>query len=372
MAGVSNADLLDLIAFTQEQHPWAPAFEHLQLYHTYEVVNRWLREDAVEIQDGEEIHADLTYREQGTAKHVDLYEQTAPSVINVGVKAKVRWTHAQVHYAYSRVELLQNLRGSRIVDLQKARRLTSLADLANIIEERGWKAPPDTSTTKYPFGIPYWITPITGAQVTANGGQNAIGTGKFQGYLPYAEDATAFADCGGIACSTTAYSRWANWNDTWTNSDGSIGGVDLKRLGRMWRQLGFDSPLLPEDLFKGAARNLRHYVGDVTMVNYEELARLSEDRLAGDIGRFAGATAFKRVPLKWVDQLDADDTYPWYMINHGFFKAIVLRGNRFYEHAPKEMETQPNVFVVWVDLSYNFLVRNRQKCGGMISYVAAA
>jgi hypothetical protein len=264
---------------------------------------------------------------------------------------------ATADYSISRQEIMRNRSKSRLISLVESRRTAALEDLANLLEEYAWQAPASPADDLHPMGIPYWLAPITAAQ-------QAAGAFGHQGGNP-----TGFADCGGIDASGDANARWRNYNDAWTNGDGDIADEDITKITRMLRRLHFRSPVFIQDADSGSYQNLRLYASEKVLEALEDRARKNNDELGADVGRFAGATVIKNIPVIWVEQLDADTTNPLYAINHAYFHPFVMDGDFFRETGPMNSRDQHDVFTTFVDLQFNFICTNRQRAGGVISRV---
>jgi hypothetical protein len=63
-----------------------------------------------------------------------------------------------------------------------------------------------------------------------------------------------------------------------------------------------------------------------------------------------------------VPYLDRDAQDPIYMVNHGYFYPVGLKGDFLRESKPRQLNDQHNSFVTDVDLSYNFLCTNPRSC----------
>jgi len=255
---------------------------------------------------------------------------------------------------------MRNRGKAKLIDLVKSRRQSAMADLANLLEDYAWQAPESPSDDLHPMGIPYWITPITGAQVSA-------GTSGHQGANP-----SGFSTCGGIDASATANARWRSYNDVWENSTADIKYDDIKKITRMLRHLRFRSPIMLNDASIDSSKNMRLYTNETVLEGIEEFAVNSNDNIGTDVGKFAGATVIKNLPIIWIEQLDADPSNPLYAINHDFFYPFVMEGDFFRETGPMNDRTQKDVFTTFVDLQFNYICTNRQRAGGVISSVAAA
>ena len=363
MSGVTDSALLDLIATTQENLPWDGKFSTLVKYQNYEVCDRWFKDEKVTLQSGTSITRNVQYGESGAAKFVLPYASESPSVNDVQTTLNVRWSRAQTDYSIERSEMLMNKKRAKLIELIKSRRIDAMQSMADLLEERMWLAPSTTSNSTQPYGIPYWITPITAAQVGVTDG--------FQGANPYAGGGTTdqFSTCGDIDASASAYSRWRNYNDVWNTATGAGDATDLERWRKMYHKTHFKAPSLNSQIVSGEFA-LAFYTNITTLLNAERLMESRNDNLGYDVGKAAGQTVFRGVPIKWAVPLDDDTTYPLYAINHNHFKIYCLADQYFRETEPISDRQQHNVYTTFVDLQFNALVDDRQKCGGMISYVA--
>ncbi len=354
---LANDTLRDLLKTTLENHPWDGKFETLQKYHDYPICNLWFQQDRVVFDGGTSIVRNVQLAENGSAKFTRPYEPASPTVADVQGRLRAQWVQATADYSISRQEVLRNRGKSRLIDLLAARRESALADLANLLEEYAWLAPASGGDDLHPMGIPYWLTPITAAQ-------QAAGTYGHQGANP-----AGFSDCGGIDASDADNARWRSYNDAWHSTDGTVAAEDVVRVTRMLRRLHFRSPLFIHDADSDPYRHVRLYANETILEGLEALARESNDQLGPDLGRFAGATVIKNIPVLWAEQLDTDVTNPLYAINHAYFSPFVMDGDFFRETGPMNSRDQHDVFTTFVDLQFNFLCTNRQRAGGVISRV---
>ena len=147
----------------------------------------------------------------------------------------------------------------------------------------------------------------------------------------------------------------------------------VKKMHKIYRQIRFKAPRMVKDLDKGPLSGYAIYVDGDTIDEYEAYTRKSNDQIGFDVGKFAGNTAFQRVPLTWVAELDTANTSlrganPIYFINHNKFKVFILRGDNLREGEPMIDRYQHNVITTFVDLSYNFICTDRRS-QGLISNV---
>jgi len=365
MAGVTDAALLDLLQTTQENLPWDGQFEVLQKHIKYQGVNDWFGRMSVKFHSGTSIVRKVQVTESGAAHFTRPYATETPSVGDVMEDIDLPWRLATTNYSIARSEMLRNRKKARLIELVKSRRIDALMDMANLLQENIWLSPPTTADEEYPHGVDYWMPHIL---------YNA--TAGFVGGIPTDRAGTSFSDCGGI--SPTTHSRWKSYADAWTNSGGAVVDADLKKMRTMYRKLGFQSPTIVDDL-KGFAKNFKIYSNDTTIGNLEDLARQQNDQLGADVGKFAEATSFKRIPIQYVDVLDDDirgddsstSAYPLYYINHAYWEVYCMEDDYFRESDPMNTRDQHRVYTTFTDLQFNTLCTNRQRGGGVIGYKTA-
>jgi len=354
---LSNDTLRDLLMTTMQQLPWDGQFEVLQKYHDYPIVNQWFAKDRIAFDGGVSIVRQVQVTETGGAHFTRPYTPEAPSVGDVQARLRAQWVQATHNYSISRQEMMRNRNKAKLIDLVKTRRIDCMMELANLLEYYAWQVPTSSNDDLAPMGIPYWLPPITSAQQTA-------GTYGHSGGNP-----SGFSDCGGIDASAAKNARWRTYVDAWSNGDGDIDDVDIKRITRMLRRLKFNPPSIVESLTQAGLNNLRLYSVEKIIDSLEDRARKSEASLGGDVGKFANTTVIKGIPVLWSEILDADTKNPMYAVNHDYFKPFVMEGDYLRETGPMNDREQHDVFTTFVDLQFNYICTNRQRGGGVISRV---
>lgn len=364
---LANTALLDLLKTTTEQHPWDGKFETLQKWNLYEICNRWFAKDRITFDGGTSIIRNVQLAENGSAKFTQPYTKAEVGVVDVQARIRAEWTQATADWSISRQEMMRNRSKPKLISLVKTRRIAAMADLANLLEEKSWVSPEDSSDVLNPLGIPMWITPIVTGETADHNGENPLYSGG-----------TTAADCGGIDSSLAANARWRNYNDRWSaaaDHAGSLNAADIIKITRMLRRLKFQSPTFVKDMENGAYRDMRLYTGEENLESLEERAREQNDQLGADVGRYAGATLIKNLPVVWIQQLDksegVDTTYPLYALNHAYFTPFIMEGDYMRETGPMNSRDYHDVFTTFVDMQFNFICTNRQRAGGMISAVVA-
>lgn len=323
---------------------------------TYEVTNRWWAKDRVVQQGGNQIQDKIVLSENGSARHVRLYEPVQVNASDHLHTIKMDWTYLQAYWVTERREVLQNRTPQKIVSLLKSRSRPGEESVANMLEADAW-ATPDPTDDRVPEGIRYWVPQLAL-------GQNGEG---FYGGVP-----TGYTTVAGIApatsgSNTTAIaggeSRWRSWCAGGTGFYTAVNDELLRTMTKTWIRLHFVSPLTMQDLDSGPKSMFRLYMNADTLVRLEELARKQNDQVGSDLGKFHGTTGFKRSPFINVDDLDSDTMDPIYYINHAVFAPYVLAGDNMRRSPAEKQAAQHNVFVVFIDHTYNYFCNNRQRNG---------
>jgi len=335
-------------------------------HQTYEVVNRWLTGDRKKLDGGDCVKTYISLKDTGNAQHVRDYETDTPNVANTDAEVTVNWVHAQSSFTYTMKELAMNLGNrSRVYNLLKTRRQNCLREIADMLEEVAWKTPSSAQDDRSPHGIPAWL-----CQADVDGV-----TGNFYGYVgdyTTSDDSeSAYADVGGIACTSTTNTRWASW---YADHNNSLGDGLMKILRRAFRNTKFQSPIVAKQAIDPSSdfSNFRLYTNNDVLDEIEELAIKSDDRVGADLGKYAGGVIFKGIPFKYVDSLNNELTYvygnnPIFGINHNHFWGYILGGEDFRLNKPMNKVGQHNVFTVYIDLSYAYICDNRRTGGFLIS-----
>lgn len=371
MSGVAlNTDTtLDLWATTLSAYEWTDKDRtaYLAGRHDYPIM-RTLMTRKVYGDPGTDIAWQVIYDDGAASAMINDGEERTRVTQNVVTTAKIGYAHQTNNYTQLAAEIRRNKGEAKLKNLARIRRETCLSKMAADFESYMWQVP-DASGNKKFNGIPYYIVPITTTQVAAT-------TWGHQGYCH-----ATLATCANIASSATAYARWANFNDVWSNSSGEITETDAQKLGRMFRHLHWRAPMIASQVdlpeFKG------YFIGtDETIVDALSLfVRKQRDDLESDATRYYGAglgkndePMFKMFPVTWVEDLDTADatnrgTHPLYMISLDDAEFVIEKDCDFRELVPMNDVTIPDAYTTHVDLSGNLKFRVRQS-SGMISHVA--
>ena len=348
-SGISNDDLIDLTRTTLENLP-DMQFEVALEYNDYEVCNRWFAQDRVQEDSGTSIQRNLILDDSGNAKFVRLYQKTAIGVADVQKQITAPWVQSQTHWSIERREMLRNRQPAQFIDLLKSRRIDSLMSLANLIEERAFKAPQSSTDDLNPRGLPYWISKRD---------TNSTGEG-FDGQTVRFEGGSTSNTKAGLDASASTNAKWRNWAATYNSIDAEF----VKKMRKAFHATNFKSPTLVRDLESGErAADYRIYMGLDELTDYEDLVTKQNDNIGADADPFHGMTSFKRIPIIRQSQLDSETHNAVYGVNHKKFFPIVLSGDWLREEGPMTDVEQHNVITTFVDSSFQFFCNNVREGG---------
>ena len=365
--GLVRTDFSDLIIMALDAFPKDKGYEYLfdATVHSFELGNRLFKTHKVQEDGGTQISRFVNYRESGTAQFVLPTQVYQPGMVNTMAQITIPWAFAHGEWSVVRFEV-QSCRGEeQLVDIVKQRQVAGEVDLALLVETALWQTYDSTDATS-PLGITYWIGPYATGQTQA---------GAFQSTGGYDAGAAAMlTTTGGLSSST--YTRWKNWTFDWNNSTGEWDETSRQRLGRMYRNLRFEAPILATDLKQPRYDKLRLYGGQTLIEMAEKKAIQQNDQVGADLGAYQGATLYRGLPIVWQSQLDTADTSargtnPIYLVNFDYLYPIVRSGAFFTRQTFPAPQYQPDVVTTHVDASYNIICTNRQLVGGMGCYIGS-
>lgn len=350
---------LDLWRVTTAATPWRNHLEVLQVRHDWPVMNQWLAKDRMQLKSGTHIKWEVMITESGFARFMQPMDSKEYKIKDVMGTLIAPWRLLSSHYVQLVDEMEENASSTtQLQNLLKIRRTDCAIDIANQLEGRAWLAPNSSSDEDNPFGVPYAVVPITGTQVTA-------GQSGFIG-----QNASGFNDCYGMDASLAKYARWRSYADVWTNGNANLTEDDITKVTRMLRQLRYKGPINAKEFSSGTFDNLRLYCGQTLLESAEKKARANNDSLGSDLGRFAGQANTRGISWNWEEELDSSSMYSLVALNHDVWVPVFFKGEYMQEVGPVRLPNNHRVMKTDVDNKFNFVCRNRRKCG-RIDYVAA-
>lgn len=367
-SGISNSDLVDLQRTTLENLP-SLDFEVALNYQQYNVVNEWFKAEKVQVGSGTAIVRNIILDNSGNAKHVRLFQKTTLNVADVQTRITAPWVQVQTNYSIERREALRNRKPAMYIELLKSRRVDGMVSLADLLEGTAWLTPNSSTDDLNPLGLPYWLSkaiPVGGQNyVAATDGVTGQASGGgfvgrriiYGGNVAATSGNVATTAKGGI--DPTANGKWRNWADVYTAIDGDF----VKKMRKSFHATSFKSPMLASDLKDGPTSKFRIYMNLATLTDFEDLTTKQNENLGSDLDKFHGITTFRRVPVVYTPQLDADLDSVVYGVNHAKFFPIVLDGDWMRESDPMMDVEQHNVITTFIDGSYQYFCTNVREGG---------
>jgi hypothetical protein len=301
--GLQYNEIDDAVLLTQNMLIQRGAFVDMQTDLSDHVAVREIwRGRQKKFEGGVDWEFDVQMDHNHSARTVGLYESDGSSVGDTMKMGKVGIRHVNAHYIYDQREPSFQRGGTAIVDLVKTKYVAMMVSFYELLEELLWGKPADSTDTKTPYGVAYWIV------------KNA--TEGFKGGNP-----AGFSD-GRAGISTTEYPRFANYTAQYS----AVSKDDLlRKMRRAHRQSKFRSPVSHATPSLGSMSN-GIYTVDTVIGLLEELLEAQNMDLGNDLASKDGRCLFKGTPLTYVPKLDADTTNPVYMIDWKWLAIGVMPG----------------------------------------------
>jgi len=370
----STDQTLDLWKVTRSANLWTNQMEILRKYPRYPICRNAFKKGVMEdVPSGTNLTWQIGLDDTGNAIFTTPYESQSYDTTDTIGTFSAPWILLRHHYQITVDEINRN-RGSalRLQNLMKSKRDESAGGAFNKLELQSWQLPTGSAEeqAKLPYGIPYSVVPITGAQVTANAATIAAGgtVNYFQG-----ANASGFSSCYGVDSSAVKYARYRSYCDVWDVTDGTITETGVDKILRLLRQIQWQGPISKAEFESGDFDKMAFHTTDAMMTQLERKARANNDSLGSDLGKFAGQVNTKGVPYVWSPGLEATSsaTNPLVAVNLDAIKPVTLSGEFFTEDEPIKLQEKPRVIATNIWSSYQWICRNRRYLG-RIDYVAAA
>lgn len=332
------SDGLDLLVCTQKDLGRLRFNQIAQELPYYEVFSRWFRRDKVMFDSGYAIQRTLmTSFDSDSAGHVGYLE---PDQVNIGdylTTMTVPWVHFRTSWGVIfQTDMLMNRGRNMVLNVLQPKRTAALIGMVEELENKAFAAAPTTTNTTDPYSIQYWIPTSE--------------TTGFNGGAP-----SGHTTVGGVDPSThTTFKNYTAGYDTVSKGDA------IRKMRDAHRSIRFKSPVSVQDYRGKVGDRYRCYVNKSVIADFEDTGEAQNENLGRDIAEMDGSIAFRRNPIVWIPKLDARTDNPIYLINHGTFYPVCLKGDYLRESTPKESPNQHNTFQVHIDLTYNFICDNKR------------
>jgi hypothetical protein len=336
-SGIDFSDIDDAVLLTQNKLIKRGAFVDMQTdLQDHVAVREMWKNRKKTFQGGENWEFEVQIDHNHSARTVGLFETDGSNLTDTMIKGEVEPRHVNAHYIYDLREKAFQRGGVQIVDLVKTRYVGMMVSLYELLEEILWSKPTDSSDTKTPFGIAYWIT--KSATTGFNGGNpSGFTSGK-----------------AGISQGT--YARWANYTARYTN----ITKEDLVRKMRVAsKKTKFRSPISHATPDVGMGNGI---YTNIDVVGYLEEALEDQNmNLGNDVASKDGKTLFKGSPVQYAPYLDNDSTDPVYMLDWKTLAIGVMAGWENNLSKPYMVPNKHNVRRVDLDATLNMIATDLRR-----------
>ncbi len=293
-----------------------------------------LKKNRTMLQSGTGVQWDVMVNHAASASNVGLGASDSINIIDTMVQATADWRNTTAHYSFIGQEMDMNREEARIVNLVQERRFACMIAVAELMEGNFWGPPVSASDLVTPWGINMWI--VKNATEGFNGGAPS-------GYTT-------------IGLNPTTYPRWNNY----TAQHVAVSVDDLiRKLRRAATFTKFKPPVEGMPLMN-TGDDMGFYTNYGNIGPMEEILTSQNDNLGNDLASRDGQVTFRRRPVIWVPKLEADTTNPFYGINWGYFKTIILNGWWLRETNVPIYPGQHTVSAHFLDCTYQFVSRNRR------------
>ena len=352
--GVAMADHLDLLRTTLRDLP-KNRFEVMWTYQRYEF-NRIFDEKKLVVDGGTSIKRNVVLDHTGQARFRQMFDTDQVNVAHVHKEIDVPWTQLSTQYAWDEVELLTQMNSAKgYISLIKTRVNDSLWAWADLVEERGWQTPTNSTDSLYPYGIPYYLNRLN----------TTVTTGGFSGQTITFGDASTGTVCAGIDAANEP--KWRNWADVYTVVDNSL----LKKFRTAFRNTRFFPPRFINNPGQDAEVDRLVYTEGNVYDSIADLLDKRDDRttpvdLMGGVRvriNENGVPFVNGHPIVYIPYLDNDDFGEIYAVDWAKMRTIVQDGYWMKEKEPMQSPTQHTVLVVYVDGRCCILCLNRRTAG---------
>ena len=223
--GVKNDALLDLIATTLADLPKGQ-FEVMWDSQAYEFCSIY-QKDRRQVDGGTSIERNVVLDESGAASYRRLFDVDTPTVEQIHHKINVPWCQLGTNYSWDVLEIKRNKNSAKgYINLLESRRMERMWGWANLLEDRGWKAPTSATDDLYPYGVPYFLNMLNASVTTAG----------FSGQTIRYEDGSTGTNCAGIDAAVE--DKWRNYAAVYVKVDNEL----LRTLRRAFLLTRFRPP----------------------------------------------------------------------------------------------------------------------------------
>lgn len=352
-AGITVSQAADLLITTLGKMPKGKYTDTFK-YQDYPLNRKIANDNVRRASGGTRYEMRVRLRENLSARGVDLYEATPNLRVSVMETMKAEWCHAEAKVHYDVRELMMNSDEDRVVEWIETQRSAAYESLANFWEYNGFLTPNNSTDTKNPLGLPFWIRPLGTGVTDTVGGFNGIAAS-------YRVTGTTNSP-GGIDASVADNSRWRNWVATCRGMSPQT--LDLMRTAL--RRVRFTAPpKLPNKGNTDTGSMFCIYFAMQYADEYERIVNAGPDDRGQDANpkyKSDNNLPFRGVDTCAVPVLDDQASLPIYGVNHKHLYMVTLKSQWMTEDKPINDRSQRHVFTVGIDCSAQIVCDNPRSC----------
>lgn len=341
MATVPNAltagGIADIVATTLKDLG-KPRFTEIatDIQH-FTAMRNLLKKNRVLFESGYAFQWDVMVNDNGSAANVGLAAEDNVNIVDGMTQATADWRYTTCNYGIIGQTIAMNREPARIVDYVKTRRIMALISLVKLMEVNFWGPPPAVNDVLTPWGVNTWIVKAS--------------TQGFNGGVP--------SGYSTVGLNPTTFPRWQNWTDLYV----AVSVDDfVRRARKMATFIDWTPPVDGIPSFN-TGDEYGYYANYGVIQPLEELLVSQNDNLGHDVASQDGKLLFRRTPVMWIPQLEADTTNPFYAINWGVFKTAILQDWWLLETHIPNYPGQHTISAHFMDLAYQFIARNKRNHG---------
>lgn len=337
MAGLNDAEILDLVVTTERKIPRNSIEFQAQALQDYVVMGR-LIDKKIEVKGSMGVEETLMLKSMNQAQFRGLYDEDKLEVGNLLTKMFVPWKNISNGWVWDSMEVDRNSGEWLVNNMIKPRRTECELGVWDTIENDFFADAPLLTDKLRPYNLKYYVV------------KDTVNTG-FYGGAP-----SGHTEVAGI--NPTTYDKFKNYTGHYTN----ITPEDLVESMRLAAyKTNFKSPKFLDSSMKTPGQSNKLIMTTYTVASgLKKLIREQNDNLGSDLDSYNGANYFNKIeilPVPALDTLGVDDVY---MINFDTFYPIVLKDTFMRETDPIRVAGKHTVYTQFIDMTYNMLCKNRR------------
>jgi len=337
--GLTPEELADIVTGGLQKLNKGDVVQLAQTYQEY-TVTKWLTKGKAKIISG-------GYGDRWTifdtlpddaAGHIQLWEPDSVNVQPLLKTAQIGWRFAQQQWAYEYHEMLMNKGAEQIADIIKVREAGADLRMMDALEAAAWGPAPALNDEVLPYGVRYWLT----ADGLAPSGHTLVAN---------------------LNPSLAENAAWKNHYFTATafTYEQFTEQVSDAKYTTGWKDpIGFSQEMIKSPVSQQlyGARYVHNQI--------KRLARAQNDSNGNDLDSKEGIALVSGSPLIPVRYLDTAGTAGvplnlLYGIDHATFYPIILEGDNMRRTGPMRTSDKKDVYVVFKNLTYNYVCRDRRR-----------